>query len=193
MRMGLIAGVIGILFAGPATAADTPAAERTRNKLLKVKVTLNVRDVSLREVLKEVAAQVEMQAEKPIMWSYAPDVAAGDKITYACNNKPVEQVLDEIGKLTGIGYVVVSKDDHKHDGWIRITKGPERGYGKYPPDDPPEDPDEAKAAMRLKVAKELLDMGKTADARAVLMLVIEKHPKTKAAAEAKALMEKLKQ
>jgi hypothetical protein len=175
-------------------AADTPAAERTRTKLLKVRVTLDYKNTPLREVLKEVAAQVESLAEKPVMWTYAPDVKAGQPITYSCEAKRVEEVLDDLGKLTGIGYIVVSKDDHKHDGWVRITKGPERGTGKYPDDAAApaiDDPDEAKAAARLKSAKELIDSGKDADAKAVLKLVIDKHPKTKAAAEARALLEKL--
>src|SRR5262249_44435610 len=173
MRSGLIAAVVGVLLAiwpAPATAADTPAAERTRNKLLKVKVTIDYKNTPLREGLKEVAAQVEMQAERPVMWTYARDGPAGDRITYTCTNKPVEQVLDDLCKLAGIGYIVVSKDDHKHDGWVRITKGPERGYGKYPDDTPViDDPDEAKAGMRLKAARTLLDMNQPADAKAVLM------------------------
>jgi hypothetical protein len=192
-----MAALLGGVFSASAEhvlASDTPAAERTRTKLLKLKVTLNAKNVSLRELLKEVAAQVEMQSEKPIMWTYAPDVVATQPITYSCSGKDVETVLAELCKLAGIGYIVVSKDDHKHDGWIRITRGPERGYGKYPDDTPAptiDDPDEMKAAARLKTAKELLETGKEADAKAVLKLIMDKHPKTKAAAEAKLLLEKL--
>lgn len=196
VRIGVVLGLATI--PGPAAAADTPAAERTRTKLLKARVTLTYKNTPLREVLKEVAAQVEGLAEKPVMWTYAPDVKAGQPVTYSCEAKMVEEVLDDLGRLTGTGYIVVSKDDHKHDGWVRITKGTERGYGKYPddgsaatPNPTIDDPDEAKAAARLKAAKELLASGKEADARAVLKFVVDKHPKTKAAAEAKTLLEKL--
>lgn len=195
MRLGLFLTVFGLLLVGPTKlvrATDTPAAERTRNKLLKIRVTVDAKNVSLRELLKEFAAQVEMKADRPVMWTYAPEVDGGQKITYACTDKPLDTALAEVCKLAGIGYVVASKEDHKHDGWVRITKGDERGYGKYPAEDTaPADPDEAKAANRLKTAKELVDGGMAADAKAVLQLIIDKHPKTKAAAEAKALLEKL--
>lgn len=195
MRFGLIAAALIPVFGTAADAADTPSAERTRTKLFKSKVTVEYKNVSLREVLKEFAAQAEMQNEKPVMWTYAPEVMGDQKITYACNGKPLEQAMDDVCKQAGIGYIIVSKDDHKHDGWVRITKGPERGYGKYPDADTPTpattEPDEAKAVERLKAAKTLIDAGETADAKAVLQLVIDKHPKSKAAAEAKALLEKL--
>lgn len=199
LQNSMIPGLLGLFIfcsGQPLEAADTPAAERTRTKLLKIKVNLDAKKVSLRELLKEVAAQVEMQSEKPIMWTYAPEVMAAQPITYSCNGKAVDEVLDDLGKLAGIGYIVVSKDDHKHDGWIRITKGPERGFGKYPDDTTTaaptiDDPDEMKATVRLKAAKELIDSGKDADAKAVLKLIADKYPKTKAAAEAKTLLEKL--
>lgn len=199
VRIGVVAALIGGVLAAAterAGAADTPAAERTRTQLLKLKVNLDAKNVSLRELLKEIAAQVEMQSEKPIMWTYAPEVMAAQPVTYSCSGKEVELVLADLCKLAGLGYIVVSKDDHKHDGWIRITKGSERGYGKYPDDSTAatptiDDPEEMKAAARLKAAKQLMDAGQEADAKAVLKLVIDKHPKTKAAAEAKALLEKL--
>jgi TolA-binding protein len=76
---------------------------------------------------------------------------------------------------------------------VRITAGAERGFGSLAGNAAakPGDDDEAKAAARLTAAKELLDKGRNATARAVLNAVVDKYPKTKAAADAKALLEKL--
>jgi hypothetical protein len=195
MKLGLLAIAFLVFGTAPLAAADTPAAERTRTKLFKSKITVDYKNAALREVLKEFAAQAEMQNEKLVMWTYAPEVMGDQKITYSCNGKLLELAMDDVCKQAGIGYIIVSKDDHKHDGWVRITKGLERGYGKYPDSDtappPPPDADDPKATERLKAAKTLIDAGETADAKAVLQLILDKHPKSKAAAEAKALLEKL--
>ncbi len=200
MRICLIAGLLTLHSASSVSGADTPAAEMTRTKLFKSKITVDYKDTALREVLKEFAAQADMQNERIVLWTYAPDVKAGQLITYACDEKPLDQAMDDVCKLAGIGYIIVSKDEHKHDGWVRITTGSERGTGKYPdadtttaktPEPDPTDPDEIKAASRLKAAKTLIGLNQAADAKAVLQLVIDKHPKSKAAAEAKILLEQL--
>jgi hypothetical protein len=146
--------------------------------------------VALRDVLKEFAAQVEMQAERPVMWTYAAGVPAGDRISYSCKDTPLEDALDDLFTASKLGYVVISDNDRPRDGWVRITPGTERGFaaGTKPA---PEDPNEQKAATTLAIARNLIDKGKAADAKAVLTLVISKYPRTKAAAEARELLEKL--
>lgn len=194
MRAAWLAAVVGCLgfpaqLPAQPPGKDTPAAERTRTKLLKAKVTVSFENVPLRDVLKEFAAQVDMTAERPVMWTYAPGFPADARVKYACNEKPLDAALDELFKLHGLGYVVISKEDDRRDGWVRVGKGTERGYG--PDTSSTDDDDEKKASGRLAFAKELIDKGKPADAKAVLMLVANKYPKTKAATEAKALLEKL--
>lgn len=199
MRIGLLAGVILLAFAGTGEAVqdaktaakDTAAADRTRTKLLAVKVTAEFKNTPLREVLKEFAAQVEMAADRPVMWTYAAEVAAGQPVSYSCKNKPLAAALDELFKPLGLGYVVVSKDDDRRDGWVRVTKGTERGYEKGGEAAPPANEDEKQAATRLAFAKDLIEKGKAEDAKLVLMLLAKKYPDTKAAAEAKQLLEKL--
>jgi hypothetical protein len=198
MRVVLPAVVAaGVLFGSVASAQtpakadakDTPAADRTRTQLLKVKVSGEFKNAPLREVLKEFAAQVDMQAERPVLWTYAEGVAAGQPVTFTCSNKPLDQVLGDLFTKLKLGYVVVSEDDHPRDGWVRVTSGTERGYPAALSS--ADDDDEKKAAARLGIAKELIAGGKPTDAKAVLMLVVNKFPKTKAAAEAKKLLEKL--
>jgi hypothetical protein len=187
-----------LLLASPAPAQppkDTRLAEFTRERYLKVKVTVEAKDMPLRDVLKEFAAQVSMDKEfdHPVMWTYA-DGAIGDKpVSYTCTEKPIEEALTDLGKQAKFGWFVISKDDHLRDGWVRITSGSERGFGTLgaAPAPKPEDEDETKAAARLAVAKEHMEKGRIASAKAVLANLLDKYPKSKAAAEAKALLEKL--
>lgn len=196
MRAALCVAVTVLAFGGGGVAAqpagkdapkDTPAAEFTRSKLLKAKVTADFKGVALREVLKEFAAQVEMQNERPVLWTYPAEVPAATKVTYACTNKPLDAALGELFTTLKLGYVVISEDDQPRDGWVRVTQGGERGSATATKGDP----DEEKAAARVAAAKEHVEKGRTATAKAVLSGVVEKFPKTKAAAEAKDLLEKL--
>jgi hypothetical protein len=168
---------------------DSAAAAHTRTKLLKAKVTVDFKnDIVLREALKELAAQVEMQAEKPVLWTYLEDIRAGQKVTYRCKDKPLDEALGDLFTRLKLGYVVVSDEDNVRDGWVRVTTGAERGY-RIAAEVVEED--EKKAAARLATAKEFFDKGRTASAKAVLNGIIETYPKTKAATEAKTLLEKL--
>ncbi len=201
MRVTIAAAlVIELLLAGSLAAQpdgaplspdkDSPAAERTRSRLLKARVTVDFKSGSVRDLLKEFAAQVEMQTERPVMWTYADGVPAGEPVAFACKDRPLDEALDELFTKQKLGYVVISDDDGPRDGWVRITKGSERGFaaGNGPL---PGDAEEKKAAATLAIAQGLIDKGKATDARAVLMLVVSKHPNTKAAAEARKLLEKL--
>jgi len=195
----LAAAVCSPLAASRQPAKDTPAAANTRTKLLKTKVSVDFKGQSLRDALKEIAGQVEMQAERPILWTYGPGFPANDKITYSCNMKPADEVLDELFKAKGLGYYVVSDDDGPRDGWVRVTTAGERGFAKVEakkpdpktPDATPADETEEAANTRLKLAKELIAGGKPAQAKPVLTLITVKYPKSKAAAEAKELLEKI--
>jgi len=170
-------------------AKDTPAAEFTRAKLLKAKVSGEFTDMRLGEVLKEFAAQVDMKHDQPVMWAYGTGFPFTQKVTFAVKDKPLEVALDQLltkaGK--GLGYVVVSKDGDKYDGWVRLTTTGERGF--EPP--PASAEDEATAAQRLALAKKLLDAGKPTSAKPLLEILVTKYPTTKAGMEAKELLGKI--
>lgn len=179
-------------------AKDTPLAERTRTKLLKAKITVAFNG-TLRDLLKELAGQAEMEHGKPVMWAYGDDIKANQTVALECQNKPLDEVLDALFKKPGLGYVVVSQDDDRRDGWVRVTVGEERGFAKgtaAPKTPPPATTteatdDESVAAAKVATAKELIAGGKAASAKAVLTLVTKKYPATKAGKEAKELLEKL--
>lgn len=198
MRLATLATLAVSLGACPAAAQegkskDTEAAARTRTALLKAKVTVEFKNTALRDALKELAGQVDMTAGRPVMWTYGPDVPAAKAVTYTCKDKPLDAVLDELLKGLALGYVVVSDEEDRRDGWVRIAPGTDRGYAKAKPQEPKPEAtdDESVAAERLKFARGLIDGGKAAQAKPVLLVITKKYPKTKAAAEAKELLEKI--
>lgn len=174
-----------------AAAKDTPAADFTRTKVLKAKMTAAFTDVPLGEVLKEFAHQAEEQLDRPVMWAYGTGFPFAQKVTFTAKGQPLEAALDQLLPKAGggLGYVVVSKDGDKYDGWVRLTTTGERGSEKPP--DPALAEAEAKAAENLALAKKLLDANKPASAKPVLEVIVRKYPATKAAAEAKELLGKL--
>ncbi len=187
------AAPVAVQTAGKAAPKDTRAAEFTRDRYLKVKVTGEFKDVALREILKEFAAQVRMdkEFEHPVMWTYADAELGSKPLTYTCTDKPLDAALTELCTKLKLGFFVISQDEHARDGWVKITSGMERGFGTLADAPKAEDEDETKAAARLAVAKEQIEKGRVATAKAVLAGIVDKFPKTKAAAEAKALLEKL--
>src|SRR5437762_13385731 len=70
-----------------AAAKDTPAAEFTRTKLLKAKVTGSFTDARLGDILKEFAAQVEVKTDEPVMWAYGTGLPFDRKVTFAVKNE----------------------------------------------------------------------------------------------------------
>ena len=170
-------------------ARETTLAERTRTKLLKTRVTGSFQDVRLGDILKEFADQVDMKGDDPVMWAYGMGFPFAQKVTFSCKDKPLDAVLD--GLLTkaggGLGYVIVSRDGDKYDGWVRLTTTGERGVEKGA-EPPPSAEDETSAADKLALAKKLIDGGKPASAKPLLELLVRKYPTTKAGGEAKKLL-----
>lgn len=168
---------------------DSPTADATRTILLKTKVTVGVTDQQLGEILKEFAHLVNEKSDDPLLWAYGPKFPFEQKVTFAVKDQPLDAALDQLFAKAGggLGYVVVSKEGDKYDGWVRLTTTGERGY--EPP--PASAEDEATAADRLALAKRLIDGGKPSSAKPVLDIIVRKYPTTKAAAEAKELISKI--
>lgn len=173
------------------TGKETPPGEVTRTKLLKTKVSGSFKDVRIGEILKEFADQVDGKADQPVMWAYGSGFPFDRKVNYECKDKPLEDVLDQLLTKAGkdLGYVVVEKEGDKYDGWVRLTTTGERGVDKS--NAVPTPNEEESAAKSLALAKQLIEKGKTADAKPVLDILVRKYPKTKAGAEAKEILEKL--
>jgi hypothetical protein len=191
---------------------DTSAAANTRTKLLKAKVAVDFKDEMLDECLKEISRQTEEAGLGKLGATYDLGVSKNQRLTFAAKDKAVEDVLDGMFKKNGLGYVVVSKDKDRYDGWLKVTKGDERGWpkGQEPKDAKakakdtkakdaketkaaPADAEKAEkeAAGKLELAKSLLKDGKADKAKARFQEIVDKYPTTKAAEEAKKELDKL--
>lgn len=170
----------------PAGSLDTEAATYARNVQLKTKITIEVKDMPLIDFMKELAAETEKQLVKTPKWTYAAEVSKTDKVNYRGKDKPLETILAEVFKAPGLGYVVIAKEDDKFDGFIRITKGTERGFATGAE---PTAADRV-ALAKLESAKELIQAGKKLNAKAVLTL-LAKDPNPAVAKEAARLLESL--
>ena len=165
------------------------AAELTRSKLLKVTVMATFQNVRLGDILKELAAQVEMKSDQPLMWTYGPGFPFEKRVSFTCKDESLETALDRLFTQVGggTGYVIVSNPGDKHDGWVRLTIKGERGRELRPPTME----EETTASERLLLAKKLLEDGKTDSAKPLLEILVRKCAATKAGMEARLLLGKI--
>ena len=203
--------------AAPLPAADPPkdtaSAAFTRTKKLKGKLTVDFKNEFLKAAFEEITSQLQDQKLGAISVQYGVGVSQNTRVTYSGKDVTVEEALDGILKQLDLGHHVVSKDKDRYDGWLHVEKGTHRGYPAGvtapktdpkaepkvepkpvdpKPPVPSDDPDEKQARSRLDLAKECVEMGKKEDAGRLLKYVVKNFPKTKAAAEAKELMDKIK-
>lgn len=219
--MHRIALVLGTFFVITATLSaaekDTPAAANTRARKLAAKVAVEFQDQFLKECFAEISKQLEDAGAGSLSVRYDVGVSMNQRLTYKAKDEALEKVLDGMLKKNGLGYVVVSKMGDRYDGWLLIKQGNERGYvaGDEPKSkaagkdgistksakapskstSPPATDDEKTekaAAGKLELARSLLKDGKTDRAKQRLQEIIQQHPKTKAADEARKELDKLK-
>ena len=114
---------------------DTPKAAATRKAVNNTKISVDWKDTLVQDVAKELQDKLEEAGVKTTVKveSILSGLTRNQKITYSGKNKTIAQVLDEMGKKNGIGYVIVSgpvykKKIKKADGFLLLTKGTERGY-----------------------------------------------------------------
>lgn len=115
---------MAFVFLASVAAADTPKAAAARQKL-KNKVTVEFKDTYLKDVVEELQDQV---SGLRFRLDTKGGVSMNRKITYKAADKPLADVLDEMFKNEGLGYVVISKEKDAYDGTILIKQGKERGY-----------------------------------------------------------------
>lgn len=192
---------------------DSPIVKKSREKLA-ANVTVDFKDEPLKGCFTEFKNQVDLS------FQLETGVSGNQAFTYSAKDKPLKDVIDEMFKGRGLGYIIhrKEKEGDRYEGWLMITQGDERGDpivkgqpvknepGKKPatgakpepakpkPNEPvnEEEQNEKLASSKLKTAKIFLEDGKEDDAKDYCEQILKKWPKTKAAEEAKKLMEKLK-
>jgi hypothetical protein len=108
---------------------DTPKAAATR-KLLKIKVSVDYKDTTLSDIIDDIKEQIRDKSKKVlgIRVDNKGGVSNNTKFTYKADDKPLEEVLDEMLKKNDLGYIIVSQRGNAYDGTLLIVKGNARGY-----------------------------------------------------------------
>lgn len=189
-------------------AKESPGAAATRARL-KNKITVEFKNEPLKNILVEISGALNEQKKGSLSFQYDTGVSQNTRTAVTGKNKTVEEYLDEALKPLDLGYVIVSKPGDRYDGWLMLKKGNQRG------DDVPEGGkkdsskeekkkesakkeemkkdagmDERAAAAKLANAKTYLSLKKDDKAKEILEALVKDYPETKAAEEAKKLLEK---
>src|SRR5262245_42688363 len=117
--------VIGALWMViPASAADkeTPAATKTRAERLKVKVTVDWKNLCLRDCLSELNSAIDDAGLGKIEFKNGTGVSMNSRMTFSAKGKTIEEVLDGLLKTNDLGYEIISKKGDKTDGGLMIKK-----------------------------------------------------------------------
>ena len=120
-----IGGVaLAVVLALPALAADkdTPAAAKTRTERLKVKVTVDWKNLFLRDCLSELVSAMDDAGLGKIEYKNSTGVSFNTRFTYSAKDKPIVEVLDGMLKSNDLAYEIISKKGDKADGGLLIKK-----------------------------------------------------------------------
>jgi hypothetical protein len=133
MAVALI--LVALAPAGRAAAQDSKAAAATRKKLQQ-KITVEAKEVGLKDFLADVNNEVTSAIRFKI--DNTTGVSNNMKVAYKGKEVTVEKLLNDLADKYDFGYIVVSNAaNNKEDGIVVIrksSKGKERGYeaGKEP-------------------------------------------------------------
>jgi hypothetical protein len=136
MRLHLIC-LTAFTFILPATAqdkkpSDSPIVARTRKKL-EANITVEFKDERLKDLIKE----LEDKGEVKFRLDTKGGVSQNMSFTYKAEEKPLKDILDEMFKGKGLGYVIHRKQNtnDRYEGYIDIVQGDQRG-DEIPPKSP---------------------------------------------------------
>lgn len=174
-------------------AADTPAAGFTRTKRLSAKITLTVKDKTLRKALDGMSDVLEQNQFGRLRFEISPSAVplAPPVVNLEVKNQPLSEVLSNLLGPAGLTYTVISGELDPRDGWLRIVKA--EGKPVEPKVESPKatEEEEKDAKLKLEAAKASIAEKKNDDAKFLLNYILKKYPATTAAAESKRLLESL--
>jgi K+-sensing histidine kinase KdpD len=124
--------VSGLVALNAADKADDSAKAAVTRQLLKTKVSVDYKDTTLTEIVDDLKEQIKEKKKKTIsvLKDNKGGVSNNTKFTYKADNKPLEEVLDEMFKKNDLGYIVISQKGNAYDGALKIVKGKARGYAE---------------------------------------------------------------
>jgi hypothetical protein len=124
MRYWIGGAAMALLMVIPALAADkeTPAATKTRTERLKVKVTVDWKNLFLRDCLAELVSAMDDAGLGKIELKNGTGVSFNSRMTFSAKDKPIEEVLEGLLKTNDLGYEIISKKGDKTDGGLMIKK-----------------------------------------------------------------------
>jgi type II secretory pathway component GspD/PulD (secretin) len=126
-RLLIIAVALAVCVAGLQAADksdDTPKAAKTR-MLLKKKVSVEYKDTRLNDIVDDLKDQVK---GLHVRLDNKGGVSNNMTLTYKADDKPLDEVLDQMFKKYDLGYYVISQKNNAYDGTVLIVKGKARGY-----------------------------------------------------------------
>ena len=106
---------------------EPPIIAKTRKKL-ETKISVEFTD----EKLKDVISELEKEAEVKFRLDTKGGVSGNMSFTYKAEEKSLKNVLNEMFKGKGLGYVIHRKanNNDRYEGYIDIVQGDQRGDEK---------------------------------------------------------------
>jgi hypothetical protein len=133
----LLTCLTALIFLVPAGAqdkkpADSPIVARTRKKL-EANISIEFKDERLKDLIKE----LEDKGEVKFRLDTKGGVSQNMSFTYKAEEKSLKDILDEMFKGKGLGYVIHRKQNNndRYEGYIDIVQGDQRG-DEVPPKGP---------------------------------------------------------
>ena len=121
-----LAGLVVVVFAVPVLAQEklTDAAAKTKNERLKVKTSVEWKNLFLRECMNELASAIKDAdlGKIEIKYDAAGGVSMNTRMTYSAKDKTIEEILNEFLAANDLKYTIISKKGDKADGGLQIKK-----------------------------------------------------------------------
>jgi hypothetical protein len=114
--------LIVLCLAAPTFADDTDAAKKTKNERLKVKASVEWKNLFLRECLAELVSAMNDADLGKIEIKYDTGVSMNTRMTYSAKDKTIAEILDGMLGANELAYAVISKKGDKTDGGLLIKK-----------------------------------------------------------------------
>lgn len=120
--LGGLAVVLCTLTPALADEKLTPAASKTKDERLKVKASVEWKNLFLRECLAELNSAFKDADLGKVEIKYATGVSMNTRMTFSAKEKSVEEILNEFLGANDMAYSIISKKGDKADGGLLIKR-----------------------------------------------------------------------